>query len=314
MEAAVPTPSPFRTIGRYWMATRPYSYTAAVVPVFIGIAVARLLFPAHPMQWLAISLTVAGAISIQAVSNVVNDLYDARCGLDNQGNYGRMNALVSGLVTVKEAKGIILAATTVALLIGGYFVVTLGGPILWLLMAGLVLAFGYTAPPLKLKFHALGDMAVLLGFGFGMALGAYIVQAFGQPGYLEPAVLLRLILYCLPSALLVVAILHTNNHRDRANDLEYGARTLSNLLTSDTSKRLLVALLITPYVLATVAILIGAATPLWGLAFLSVPALLKILMRVRADEFGGMLVPDVAKLHGMFGILTVVAIKIATSV
>ncbi|RYG39566.1 prenyltransferase, partial [bacterium] len=262
---------------------------------------------------LSIALAVVGAIAIQAVSNVVNDLYDARCGLDNRDNYGRMNALVAGQITAKEAKGIVLAATTVAVLVGGYFAATLGQPIAWLLVAGLVLAFGYTAPPLKLKFHALGDLAVLFGFGFGMALGSYIVQAFGQPGYLNPASLLRLLLYGLPSALLVVAILHTNNHRDRANDQEYGARTLSNLLTPDASKSLLLALLVTPYVLVLVGVLAGLATPFWMLTLLSLPPLIGILKRVQADDFGGMLVPSVAKLHGLFGILTVVALKLATT-
>lgn len=313
METTVSSAPAPRTLRRFWLATRPYSYTAALVPVLIGTAAARLLFPALAIHWFQFVLVLVGAVAIQAVSNVVNDYYDAEWGLDNPGNYGRMNALVSGLITFREAKGLIAFCAVLAGLIGLYFVAIVGTPLVWLLAAGLVLAVGYTAPPLKLKYHALGDLAVLAGFGLGIALGAYIVQAHGQPGYLSVGKLTKLLLYGLPSALLVVAILHTNNHRDRRNDVEYGARTLGNVLSPVASKRLLLALLGLPYLIVAGAILGGFATPWWTLVGLSVPPLVGILKRVKADEFEGMLVPDVAKLHGMFGVLTAVAMALQTA-
>ncbi|CAN5543495.1 1,4-dihydroxy-2-naphthoate polyprenyltransferase [soil metagenome] len=311
MEATVPSSPAPRNLSRYWLATRPYAYTAALVPVLIGTAAARFLFPSLSVIWIHFALVLLGSIAIQAVSNVVNDYYDAKWGLDNPDNNGRMNALVSHLITFREAKGLIAFCAVIAGLIGLYFVSVVGGPITGLLAVGVVLAIGYTAPPLKLKYRAMGDLAVIAGFGFGMSLGAYMVQAYGQPAFLSLPALAKLAVYTLPSALLVVAILHTNNHRDRGNDIEFGARTLGNVLSPQTSKGLLFGLLLMPYALVAVEVATGYGTPWWALVLLAVPPLGAVLKRVRADEFEGMLVPDVAKLHGIFGLLTALAICLA---
>ncbi len=73
-----------------------------------------------------------------------------------------------------------------------------------ILLVGLggVLAIEYTAPPLKLKYRALGDLAVLLAFGFGMILGSYAVMSFGSKGPFYPPILIS-DLCILPSQCIV---------------------------------------------------------------------------------------------------------------
>ena len=76
----------------------------------------------------------------------------------------------------------------------------------------------YTAPPLKLVYRGLGEMAVALGFGPIMLLGAYVVQT-GRAGA-EPFVL------SLVPGILIALILYVNEIPDRRSDAEAGKRTL----------------------------------------------------------------------------------------
>lgn len=297
--------------GAYWVATRPYSFTATLVPVMIGTGVAKVLFPALSVNWGYFLLALLGALSIHVVSNVLNDVFDAKSGLDNKDNFGRFNAVVAGSVTPREMLGIAGVFGVVALLVGLYFLAVVGAPILVLMILGAFLAVFYTMPPVKLKHRVLGDIAVLLGFGLGMAYGAYIVQAHAMPGYLEGGRLLAVLAYAFPTALPMVGILHANNHRDRANDREYGARTLANVLSPARSKDVMFALLLAPLAILFATTLGLLTTPWVLLCVLAVPPLLKILREVKADHFEGPLVPQIAQFHGMFGLLATIGLAVA---
>lgn len=296
---------------RFWPATRPYSFTATLVPILVGTGVAKLLFPSLALAWGHFLLALLGALAIHVVSNVLNDVFDARSGLDNADNFGRFNAVVAGLTTPKEMLGIAAGAGLVSLLVGLYFLSVVGAPILVLALLGAFLAVFYTAPPVRLKHHALGDVAVLLGFGLGMAYGAYVVQAHAQPSFLSGRNLLAVLAYAFPTALPMVGILHANNHRDRLNDRQFGARTLANVLTPEISRRVMVLVLVAPFGILLATSLGLLTTPWVLLCLLSVPPLLKILAEIRADHFDGPLVPQVAQFHGMFGFLTTVGLAVA---
>ena len=169
-------------------------------------------------------------------------------------------------------------------------------------------------PPVSLKHRALGDVAVMLGFGLGMAYGAYVVQAHAMPGYLAAGRLIAVLAYAFPSALPMVGILHANNHRDRLNDREYGARTLANVLSPARSKDVMFALLIAPPLFFVATSVAGLTTAWILLAALSLPPLLKVLQEVKADHFDGPLVPQIARFHGLFGLLTTLGLVVKSFV
>ena len=296
---------------RLFRATRPYSFTATLVPILVGTGVARLLEHSRPLAWGALALALFGALAIHVASNVLNDVFDARSGLDNADNFGRFNAVVAGLATPREMLALAAGAAAVALAVGLYFLTVVGLPILVLMLLGAFLAAFYTMPPVALKHRALGDVAVMLGFGLGMALGAYVVQAHGTPGYLALPRMLAVLAYAFPSALPMVGILHANNHRDRRNDRQHGARTLANVLRPETSRRLTVGLLLAPFALFLVTSLAGVTTAWVLLAALALPPLLTILEEIRRDRFDGPLVPQIAQYHGLFGLLTTIGLAIA---
>lgn len=305
--ATVLPPIPSSPVARYWTATRPYSFTAAVVPVLLGSLVALLTLKPLRFDIPAFLLTLLGAIAIQAVANLVNDYFDSEVGLDRHDNYGALNAIVRGVISDVEAKKLIWGISGVAFVLGLWFMARVGWQSWWLVLAGALLAFFYTAPPLQLKHHALGDLCVALGFGLGIAYGAFLVQAVNKTEAWSAPVG-TLLAYALPSLLLVVAILHANNHRDREADRAADASTIANSLSLDASRLVLRSLLIGPYVLVVLGVVTGLAAWPWLFTLLTLPIAILLERRAAKDDVEGMYVPDVAKLHGLFGIIGAVAL------
>jgi 1,4-dihydroxy-2-naphthoate octaprenyltransferase len=120
------------------------------------------------------------------------------------------------------AAGLYAAAATIGLVL-----VALTGSILllWIGVAGIALGLAYTAPPLKLVYRGLGELAVALGFGPVMLLGAYVVQT-GRLAW-EPVVL------SLVPGILISLILFVNEIPDRGGDAQAGKRTLPVRLSPD---------------------------------------------------------------------------------
>ena len=303
-------PIPASRAGRFWTATRPYSFTAAGVPVLLGTLTALYAVKGLRLDFLAFLLTLVGAVAIQTVANVVNDLYDARTGIDRADNYGALNALVRGVVSEGEARRIIVRASALSALVGVWFLFRVGSAGVGLLIVGGLLAFFYTAPPVRLKHRALGDVAVAAGFGLGILYGAFLAQAAPRLGTFALPVG-QILMYGLPSLLLVVGILHANNHRDRGADRAAGARTLANVLALPGSRLVLRFLLLAPYALVVLAVGLRVATPWFLLPLLSLPVALGLDNRARRDDVEGMYVPEFAKLHGLFGVLASVGLGLA---
>ena len=118
-----------------------------------------------------------------------------------------MAALAAAFYLVAAAIGLVLLALrpSAALLVIG--------------VVGIIVSLGYTAPPLKLVYRGLGEVAVAVGFGPLMLLGAYVVQTGGALTW-EPFVA------SIPIALLVALILYVNEIPDRRGDARAGKRTL----------------------------------------------------------------------------------------
>ena len=108
----------------------------------------------------------------------------------------------------------------IAGVIGLILLATHGSPALLAIgVIGFVVSLGYTAPPLKFVYRGLGEIAVAIGFGPLMLLGAYVVQTGGTIAW-EPVVA------SIPVALLVALILYVNEIPDRRGDARAGKRTL----------------------------------------------------------------------------------------
>jgi 1,4-dihydroxy-2-naphthoate polyprenyltransferase len=245
-------------------STRLPFLSATFVPVAVGIVIAALHGFFEPLTAL---ITLVGAAAVHLGLNVANDVFDARLGADeknvNPTQYsGGSRVIQYGLVSLRTMALISLACYAVA--IGAGLLLLWLRPSVELLAIGVIgvlVSFFYTAPPLKLVYRGLGEIAVALGFGPLMLLGAYVVQS-GGPLAFEPLVA------SLPIALLVALILYANEVPDAPADARAGKRTLPVRLPRATVINLY-------YLVALAAFAIIAGGVLAGI--LPIPALIALV-------------------------------------
>lgn len=202
---------------RYLLATRPPFLLATIVPVLLGLA----LVQAHgvSLHWGHALLSLVAAALLHAGVNVLNDYYDARNGTDaiNRERLfpftGGSRMIQNGVLSEREM-GMYGAGLMLAVLAIGLYLVTAAGALLfWLGLAGVVLGWAYSAPPLSLNSRGLGELTVMLGFAL-LPAGAYAVQAQSVP--------LTVWLASVPSGLLIANLLYINQFPDRAADRAVG--------------------------------------------------------------------------------------------
>ena len=113
--------------------------------------------------------------------NIANDIFDTRAEPTRPTSTRRRSAAArasSSTACVAAADGAARAAFyAVGVGIGVFLAATRGWWLLWLGAAGVAVSLAYTAPPFRLVHRGLGEIAVALGFGPIMTLGAYYVSA-----------------------------------------------------------------------------------------------------------------------------------------
>lgn len=248
-------------------ATRLPFLSATIVPVALGIVIAAA-GGAFDL-WSAI-LTVVGASFIQLGLNVANDVFDTAQGADDANvtptKYsGGSRVIQYGLVSVRQMATLSALFYAVGAAIGLVLLATRGSPALLAIGAlGFVVSLGYTAPPLKLVYRGLGEIAVAVGFGPLMLLGAYVVQTRGALSW-EP------LLASIPVALLVALILYVNEIPDRRGDAHAGKRTLPVRLSREAVVRGYDVTVAIAYAVVVGGVLVGLLPVTTLLVLLTVP-------------------------------------------
>lgn len=199
-----------------WISSaRPRTLPAAFAPVLVGAALA---WHDGVFNAAAALLCLGFALLVQIGTNFANDYYDFMRGADSAARVGPRRAVAAGLIapgTMKRAMWGVFAAAFVV----GLGLVAWGGP--WLVAVGvasILCGIAYTGGPFPLAYHGLGDVFVVIFFGFVAVGGTYFVQA----GQLTANALLA----GLPVGLLAANILVVNNYRDVETDAKANKRTL----------------------------------------------------------------------------------------
>ncbi len=202
---------------RAWvLACRPATLTAALTPVAVGTACALHVDRFRPVPAFA---ALVGALLLQVGSNFANDVFDFEKGADTEERLGPTRAVQAGLVTptgMRIGMGIVFG---LALCVGAYLTGVAGLPIVAIGLASIAAAIAYTGGPYPLGYHGLGDVFVLIFFGFVAVCGTAFVQALEVPVLAWFA--------AVPVGCLATNILVVNNLRDRETDVRAGKRTLA---------------------------------------------------------------------------------------
>ena len=236
--------------------------------VTVGVLVAAISGRFNPLLYI---LTLGGMIAFHAATNVLNDFFDVRHGVDREGaptTKYRLHPAAFGQIPLSTTLGFSLGLYAVTLAAGIYLAYVSSLSILAVLAAGIVGSVFYTADPLVLKSKALGEVTVFAMWGLLIPLGAYMVQT----GVFALAPMLA----AVPIGIFVALVLLANNIRDVSYDGSVRARTLAVVLGATGARRLYVWLLGSAYVLILAGIFIQQL-PLWSLlVFVTAPGALRL--------------------------------------
>jgi 1,4-dihydroxy-2-naphthoate octaprenyltransferase len=244
-------------VGDWIAGARPRTLGAAVAPVLVGTAAAYAA--AGAVSWVRGALALVVAVALQIGVNYANDYSDGVRGTDKD-RKGPVRLTASGLATARAVKG----AATIAFGIGavaGLALAILVTP--WLLLVGaaaIAAAVLYTGGPKPYGYLGLGEVMVLVFFGFVATAGSAFVQVERVPAAAWWG--------SLTVGLLACAILVANNVRDITTDSVSGKRTIAVRIGDSRARRLYVVCLVVAF-LAVVPIALEYPWAL--LAFLAVP-------------------------------------------
>src|SRR5690348_3362907 len=101
----------------WYLAARPPTLPAAVVPVLVGTAVGVSEASFRPLVFLA---ALIASLLIQIATNFANDLSDFHKGADNETRVGPLRVAQSGLITPGDLKRGIVVTFGLAMLVGLY--------------------------------------------------------------------------------------------------------------------------------------------------------------------------------------------------
>lgn len=202
---------------KIWMlAMRPKTLPAAMGPVLVGTALAAgdRSFRLGP----ALAALIA-ALLLQIGSNLANDVFDFKKGMDTKERTGPMRVTQAGLLTPRQVMAGMWIVFALAFFIGTYLIWIGGWPILAVGVLSIITAIAYTGGPYPLGYHGLGEVFVFIFFGPVAVCGTYYVQA----GYIGASAWWA----SIPMGFLISAILVVNNYRDLEEDKSGGKRTLA---------------------------------------------------------------------------------------
>lgn len=207
-----------------WLhAMRPRTLPLALASIILGTFLAAA---DGALRWPVALLCALTAVLLQILSNLANDYGDSIHGADHVQRAGPARAVQSGQVSSQTMRRAMLLFAVLSAVSGLVLLWAALGPqaLLYLLLflllgaAAIGAAISYTAGKKPYGYAGLGDVAVLLFFGWVGVLGTYFLQAQQLP-----AVLLLPATSC---GLLAVAVLNVNNIRDIESDRQAGKRSI----------------------------------------------------------------------------------------
>lgn len=205
-----------------WRLARPGFLAVTVVAVLLGLAMAAAC--GCGFDPLRAAVAVVLAVLAHAAANAWNDHHDALNGAD-AANPAPLSPFTGGSRTIQTgaasaaAAGRLAIGLTALIVLGGlWLALSAGGALLGVGLAGLLLGWAYSAPPLRLMARGVGELAVAAAWWL-VVVGADI----SQRGQWQPIPAVT----AVPFALLVAAILLINGLPDAPWDARVGKRTLA---------------------------------------------------------------------------------------
>ncbi|QLB39476.1 1,4-dihydroxy-2-naphthoate polyprenyltransferase [Mannheimia pernigra] len=233
-----------------WFTTaRPKTLPLALASIIVGSALAHW---AGKFDFITTLLSFLTTILLQILSNFANDYGDHVKGSDTKERIGPLRAIQQGAINGKQLKKAVMTLSLLSFLSGLalslyafetiqdlFFFIGLG-------VLSIIAAITYTVGKKAYGYLGLGDLFVLIFFGFVAVIGVFYLQVH--------SVLPMILLPAFGCGLLSVAVLNINNLRDINQDRQASKNTLIVRIGSQNGRKYHIALLI----LAVISYLIFA--------------------------------------------------------
>ncbi|WP_067934340.1 1,4-dihydroxy-2-naphthoate polyprenyltransferase [Alicyclobacillus kakegawensis] len=251
-----------------WRLARPFTLMASVVPVLVGTGLALTQASFHLSLFLSFFWA---SLLIQAATNMFNEYFDFRRGLDSEEMVGIAGAIVRDGVRPRTVLGLAWLFILIAGLLGVYICIMTTW---WIALVGaacIAVAYFYSGGPKPLAYTPFGELAASLAMGPVIVLLAYYIQT--------EQITARAVIASVPIGLLIGALLLGNNIRDLEHDIAGGRRTIAILLGAVGGRILFAIVYAATYLIVLALIAVGQLTPWALLVLLTVPSAYSVVRR-----------------------------------
>lgn len=249
----------------WFLETRPNFLLLSVVLIFLGITIA---WYEDFFNLFYSILTFTGLLLLHISTNVLNDYYDYRSGIDLATRRtpfsGGSGVLTAGLLQPTSVFRLGIICFILAVPIGIYFVLVRGWLLLPILIIGAICVLFYTPYLTKTGWP---ELAAGLGLGTLPVLGAYFVQS---GNYTLPAVVAA-----VPSGILVHNLLFLNEFPDTEADDKAGRKTIPITLGKTKASKIYFLTTVIVYLWLIGGVIAGFLPPTTLIALLTIPLAIK---------------------------------------
>ncbi|MGE7837882.1 1,4-dihydroxy-2-naphthoate polyprenyltransferase [Viridibacillus arvi] len=287
-----------------WQLTRPHTLTATFVPVILGTVLA--VFDVRIDLLLFVAMLVC-CLALQIATNLFNEYYDFKRGLDTADSVGIGGALVRHGTKPSTVLAFALALYGVAVVLGIFICMNSSWWLVAIGAVGMAIGYLYTGGPYPIAYTPLGELFAGLSMGIGFVLISYFIQA--------GTVSMTSLLVSIPLGILVGGINMSNNIRDIKEDTIGGRKTLAILLGREKAVNLLAVSFVVSYVWIIILVIIGTVSPWLLVVFISIP---KPIQAIKAFKEGvndpakqGIAMKSTALTNTFFGFLLSVGLVLS---
>ena len=182
---------------KLWMAAiKPPMYSVAIIPIWVGTAVA--IAETKMLHRGIFSIFLFSAILIIAWLNLSNDVFDSETGIDKNKAHSLVN-LTGNKSLIFWLANLFLAIAILGIVAIAYLQQDL--TVIWLILLCCALGYSYQGPPFRLGYQGLGEIICLIAFGPLGVGAAYYSQAqtwsiTSLPAAVIVGIATSLILFC----------------------------------------------------------------------------------------------------------------------
>ena len=278
-EAQRVTQSASPSSAKLWMAAiKPPMYSVAVMPIWVGTALA--IAQTGQFKTGIFSTFLSGAVAILAWLNLSNDVFDSETGIDKNKAHS--------IVNLTGNKSLIFGLANLFLALGILGIVAISWwqqdpTVLAIVILCCALGYTYQGPPFRLGYQGLGEIICFFTFGPLAVAAAYYSQtkswsAVGEMGFLPIAIASVFI------GITTSLILFCSHFHQVEDDLAAGKRSPIVRLGTATGAKLLPGLSGFPFGAIAISVAFGILPPWTLLTFVSLPFAIHLCRHVGANH------------------------------